>query len=103
MWYLIIVAAIVIVWLVADRPVLKVKFKTDKIFSIKGHCPPTFKRHLTDIIEHENFSGVLKVYQLRSGMKLVFSNQVPKKIQQRIRNAFPHQGFKSNSQKAKSH
>ncbi|HBK7584000.1 TPA: DUF3634 family protein, partial [Vibrio cholerae] len=37
------------------------------------------------------------VYQQRTGAKLAFSKQVPKKIQQRIRNVFPHQGFTRQS------
>ncbi|TOH24423.1 DUF3634 family protein, partial [Vibrio parahaemolyticus] len=32
-------------------------------------------------------------------MRLVFSKDVPKKVQQRIRNVFPHQGFKTNKGK----
>ncbi|WPC72563.1 DUF3634 family protein [Vibrio porteresiae] len=102
MWYLIIVAAVVITWLVLDRPILKIQFKNGKLTSIKGHCPPTFKHHLKDIGDSEPFDGMVKVYQLRTGAKLVFSTQVPKKIQQRIRNVFPHQGFKTLNQKVKS-
>ncbi|TOO28476.1 DUF3634 family protein, partial [Vibrio parahaemolyticus] len=45
------------------------------------------------------FTGELKVYNQRSGMRLVFSKDVPKKVQQRIRNVFPHQGFKANKGK----
>ncbi|MEF1292162.1 DUF3634 family protein, partial [Vibrio sp. M260118] len=45
------------------------------------------------------FSGELKVYQQRTGTKLVMSKQVPKKVQQRIRNVFPHQGFRSKGKK----
>jgi len=47
------------------------------------------------------FDGEMKVYSLRTGAKLVFNKQVPKKVQQRIRNVFPHQGFKSS--KGKKH
>ena len=102
MWYLIIVAVVVIVWLVLDRPVLKIQVKDGKLGPVKGHCPPSFKHHLREIGEHSPFSGMIKVYQLRTGSKLVFSAQVPKKVQQRIRNVFPHQGFKTVNQKVKS-
>tara|TARA_Y100001956_G_scaffold81542_1_gene99393 strand:- start:279 stop:590 length:312 start_codon:yes stop_codon:yes gene_type:complete len=100
MVYVILVAAIIIFWLVAvDRPVLKVTFSDGKITHEKGHFPPTFKHNVVDIAEHAPFSGELKVYQQRTGTKLVFSKQVPKKVQQRIRNVFPHQGFKSKGAK----
>lgn len=94
MLYVILVAAIIIFWLVAvDRPVLVVTFKDGHIMKSKGLFPHTFKHNLVDIAQHEPFSGQLKVYQQRTGAKLTFTNQVPKKVQQRIRNVFPHQGF----------
>jgi len=97
MLYVILIAAVIIFWLVAvDRPVLKVLFKDGAMEKIKGHCPPSFKHNVSEIAAVTPFSGELKVYQKRSGMKLVFSNSVPKKVQQRIRNVFPHQGFKSS-------
>ncbi|MFB9134170.1 DUF3634 family protein [Vibrio sp. AK197] len=102
MLYVILVAAAVIFWLVViDRPILKVRFKDGHIVGNKGHFPPKFKHNVTEIGETTPFDGELKVYQQRSGFKLTFSNQVPKKVQQRIRNVFPHQGFKSTSHKAK--
>lgn len=100
MVYVILVAAIIIFWLVAiDRPILKVKFSDGKITHEKGHFPPTFRSSVIDIAEHAPFSGEFKVYQQRTGTKLVFSKQVPKKVQQRIRNVYPHQGFKSKGAK----
>ncbi|MBY7787771.1 DUF3634 family protein [Vibrio fluvialis] len=102
MLYVILIAAIVIFWLVAvDRPVLRVTFKDGAVTDAKGHFPPSFKHNVTEIGEHAPFDGEFKVYHRRSGMKLVFSNQVPKKVQQRIRNVFPHQGFKTNGDKTK--
>lgn len=102
MLYVILIAAVVIFWLVAvDRPVLRVKFKDGTITQVKGHFPPSFKHNVVEIGEVTPFDGELKVYHQRSGMKLVFSNQVPKKVQQRIRNVFPHQGFKSHGDKTK--
>ncbi|MCG3722056.1 DUF3634 family protein [Vibrio cincinnatiensis] len=104
MLYTIIIAGIVIFWLVAvDRPVLKVKFKAGQIIASKGHFPPTFKHNVTDIAESTPFDGEMKVYHQRAGMKLTFSKAVPKKVQQRIRNVFPHQGFKSRGKVKKSH
>ncbi|KOO03411.1 DUF3634 family protein [Vibrio nereis] len=100
MLYVILIAAAIIFWLVAvDRPVLKVKFEDGKIVKEKGHFPPTFRHNVTDIAEHTPFDGELKVYQQRTGTKLHFSKQVPKKVQQRIRNVFPHQGFRSKGTK----
>lgn len=100
MMYVILIAAILILWLVAaDRPVLKVKFQGGVISKIKGHLPPSFKHNLVEIGEIVPFDGELKVYSQRTGMKLVFSKTVPKKVQQRIKNVFPHQGFKSHGKK----
>lgn len=102
MLYVILIAALIIFWLVAvDRPVLKVTFKDGTLSKVKGHFPPTFKHNVTEIAEVTPFSGEMKVYQQRTGMKLVFTEQVPKKVQQRIRNVFPHQGFKSYGDKTK--
>ncbi|OLQ86665.1 hypothetical protein BIY21_17980 [Vibrio ponticus] len=100
MLYVIIIAALVIFWLVAvDRPVLKVTFKQGHIEKVKGHFPNKFHHNVQEIGERNPFDGELKVYQQRTGPKLVFSKQVPKKVQQRIRNVFPHQGFTSKSGK----
>lgn len=66
---------------------------------MKGHIPPSFKHNLQDIAEHDPFDGEMKVYNQRTGMRLTFSKEVPKKVQQRIRNVFPHQGFKSTKGK----
>ncbi|SJL83112.1 DUF3634 family protein [Vibrio palustris] len=99
MWYLVIVGLVVVIWLVADRPVLKMTFKNGHIKTEKGHCPPSFQRELKHIAEHDHLNGSLKVYQLRTGMKLVFSKNIPKNVQQHIRNVFPHQGFKSKGKK----
>ncbi len=96
MLYVILIAAIVVFWLVAiDRPVLKVVFCDGKVTQEKGHFPPSFKHNVLDIAERTPFSGELKVYQQRTGTKLVLSKQIPKKVQQRIRNVFPHQGFRA--------
>ncbi|MBE3651241.1 DUF3634 family protein [Vibrio navarrensis] len=95
MLYVIVIAAVLIFWLVAiDRPVLKISFRQGHINVVKGNMPPSFRHNLQEI-------GELKVYSQRAGMKLVFSDQVPKKIQQRIRNVFPHQGFRAS--KGKKH
>ena len=97
MFYVILLAAGIIFWLtLADRPVLNVMVKSGHIVKIKGHIPPSFKHNLQDIAEHQPFDGQIKVYSQRRGMHLQFSKTVPKKVQQRIRNVFPHQGFKSH-------
>ncbi|MBE3667781.1 hypothetical protein BOO24_07420 [Vibrio navarrensis] len=102
MLYVIVIAAVLIFWLVAiDRPVLKISFRQGHINVVKGNMPPSFRHNLQEIGEKTPFDGELKVYSQRAGMKLVFSDQVPKKIQQRIRNVFPHQGFRAS--KGKKH
>ncbi|EGU39500.1 hypothetical protein VII00023_10214 [Vibrio ichthyoenteri ATCC 700023] len=94
MVYVVILAAIIIFWLVAfDRPILKVTFKSGHIEKSKGHFPAKFHHNVVEIAEKLPFDGELKVYRQRSGHKLTFSKSVPKKVQQRIRNVFPHQGF----------
>lgn len=103
MLYVILIAAVVIFWLIAvDRPVLKVKFEKGHISNVKGHIPPSFKHNLQDIAEHDPFDGEMKIYNQRTGMRLTFSKEVPKKVQQRIRNVFPHQGFKSTKGKKRA-
>ncbi|MGI3104671.1 DUF3634 family protein [Vibrio alginolyticus] len=103
MLYVILIVAIVIFWLIAvDRPVLKVKFDNGHISNVKGHIPPSFKHNLQDISEHNPFTGEMKVYSQRTGMRLSFSKGIPKKVQQRIRNVFPHQGFKANKGKKRA-
>ncbi len=103
MLYVILIAAVVIFWLIAvDRPVLKILFNEGRISKVKGHIPPSFKHNLEDISEHNPFTGELKVYNQRTGMRLVFSKDIPKKTQQRIRNVFPHQGFKTTKTKKRA-
>ncbi|MDN3610059.1 DUF3634 family protein [Vibrio ostreicida] len=100
MWYVILVAAIGIFWLVAvDRPLLRVKFQSGQIKKEKGHFPAIFRRNVVEIARADPFDGELKVYHHRSGGKLVFSKQIPKQVQQRIRNVFPHQGFTAKGKK----
>lgn len=100
MLYVILIAAVLLIWLfAADRPVLKIEFSDGEITKSKGHFPPGFKHNCVEIGNHQPFTGQVKVYRLRTGAKLKFSKSVPKKVQQRIRNVFPHQGFHSKSGK----
>ena len=100
MMYVILIGAVLVFWLVAiDRPVLKVTFEKGQIAQFKGHMPPSFKHNLQEIGRNQSFDGELKVYAKRSGYNLKFSKQVPKSAQQRIRNVFPHNGFKSKGSK----
>lgn len=100
MLWVLVVAAILIFWLVGvDRPRLKMEFKDGELLKVKGHLPATFKHNCLDIAHRQPFSGLIKVYSTRSGAKLTFSKTIPNKIQQRIRNVFPHQGFKNDSSK----
>lgn len=91
MLYVILIAIALVLWLVVvDRPILRVDIKNGHIDKIKGHITPSFKHNLVEIGAHSAFDGVLKVYRTRTSMKLRFSKQVPKNIQQRIRNVFPY-------------
>ncbi|RSD31055.1 DUF3634 family protein [Vibrio pectenicida] len=100
MFYAILVAASLIFWLVAiDRPVLLIKFKSGQVVKQKGHLPATFRHNVIEIAKQNPFDGEFKVYQQRSGAKLVFSKHTPKPVQQRIRNVFPHQSFRSKGKK----
>lgn len=100
MLYVILIAAIIVFWLVAvDRPILKVTFSDGKIVTEKGHFPPSFRHNVLEIAHRTPFSGELKVYQQRSGTKLVMSKEINKSVQQRIRNVFPFQGFRSKGNK----
>ncbi|MCJ2376606.1 DUF3634 family protein [Vibrio sp. ZSDZ34] len=102
MLYVILVGAVVVFWLVAiDRPILSVKFVSGKLDKVKGHLSPSFKHNLKEIIEREEVTGTLKVYQTRNNMKLKFSSSVPKSCQQKIRNIFPHQSIKPKGKKRK--
>ena len=98
--YVILIGAVLIFWLVAiDRPVLKVKFSQGSIEQVKGHLPASFKHNLKEIVHKNAFQGELKVYAKRSGYNLKFTKSIPKNVQQRIRNVFPHNGFKSKGSK----
>ncbi|PWI34161.1 DUF3634 domain-containing protein [Vibrio albus] len=100
MLYVIAAAAVLILWLVAfDRPALKLVFKDGLLDKSKGNVPHAFGQNCKEIARKTPFSGTVKVYMTRSGAKMTFSKSIPHKIQQRIRNVFPHQGFRSNGKK----
>ncbi len=100
MLYVVIVGALVVFWLVAvDRPSLKMDFKDGELTKHKGHLPSGFGHSCREIGKKYPFDGTVKVYMTRSGAKLTFSKGISHKIQQRIRNVFPHQGFKSKGTK----
>lgn len=102
MLYLLVVAAIGVFWLVGlDRPALKVTFKQGLITQSKGVFPPAFKQHILGFTENHAFDGQMKVYHKPSGVKVVFSQQVPKKVQQHIRHGLPQQGFKTSKKASK--
>ncbi len=101
MLYVILIAAVLLVWLfAADRPVLKIEFKNGEIVASKGHFPPSFRHNCQEIGKQTPFAGIIKVYKDRNGAKLKFSKSVPKSVQQRVRNVFPHQGFKQPGKRA---
>lgn len=100
MLYVVLIGALLIFWLVGiDRPKLKLEFKDGELIKHKGNLPPAFGHSCKEIAHKNPFSGIVKVYMTRAGAKLKFSKSIPNKIQQRIRNVFPHQGFKSHGKK----
>lgn len=100
MMYVIIAGALVIFWLVAiDRPVLKMEFKEGKMTTHKGNLPHAFGHSCKEIAHKTPFTGTVKIYMTRTGPKLKFSKGISNKVQQRIRNVFPHQGFTSKGNK----
>lgn len=100
MLYVIAAAAALILWLVViDRPVLKLVFKDGELDKSQGKVPNAFGQNCKEIARRTPFSGTVKVYMTRSGAKVTFSKGVPHKVQQRIRNVFPHQGFRSKGKK----
>ncbi|WED23175.1 DUF3634 family protein [Vibrio sp. JC009] len=100
MMYVILIGAAVVCWLVfIDRPVLKMTFKEGDLVKHQGRLPSGFAHNCKEIGHRTPFDGIVKVYMTRSGAKLNFSKDVPGKIQQRIRNVFPHQGFKTTKGK----
>ena len=100
---LLFITCTIVFWLVfIDRPIAKIKIQEGKLVTCKGQVPHGFKKNLMEIGDKEGFSGTIKVYMLRSGAKLLFTREIPKSVQQRIRNVFPHQGIKSQGRKRSS-
>ncbi|PJC87943.1 DUF3634 domain-containing protein [Vibrio sp. HA2012] len=100
MLYVIAIAALLILWLVAvDRPVMRLIFKDGELDKSYGNIPQGFGQNCKEIARKTPFTGTIKVYSTRSGSKLTFTKSVPHKIQQRIRNVFPHQGLKHKGRK----
>ncbi|WP_117235470.1 DUF3634 family protein [Vibrio maerlii] len=101
MLYVILLAAVILVWLfAADRPVLKFTIKEGVITQSKGHFPPSFRHNCDEIFHKTPCDGHIKIYKGRTGATLKFSKSIPKKVQQRIRNVFPHQGFQKSGKRA---
>ncbi|MBV7296848.1 DUF3634 family protein [Enterovibrio paralichthyis] len=83
------------VFIAIDRPILLIKFKDGQIVKKKGKIPQGFLHDCTEISKRTPFSGTVKVYRNRfKPAKLVLSRDIDHKVQQRIRNVFPHKSFK---------
>lgn len=96
MIYVLGVASILIFWLVFyDRPAIKMQFKEGKLVKQSGNIPHGFLMNCTEIANKNPFDGIVKVYINRHTKKLKFSKGVPGRIQQRIKNVFPHESFKT--------
>jgi hypothetical protein len=92
MVYVLLIAAALIFWLVIyDRPIAKIEFKEGELKAHKGKITSQFKHDCCEIAKKSTLTGIIKVYVTRSSTKLVFSKTIPNKIQQRIRNVYPHE------------
>lgn len=83
------------VFIAIDRPILLIKFKDGHIVKKQGKIPQGFLHDCAEISKRTPFSGTVKVYRNRfKPVKLVLSKDIDQKVQQRIRNIFPHKSFK---------
>ncbi|USH01012.1 DUF3634 family protein [Grimontia kaedaensis] len=82
-------------YLLVDRPIILIKFKDGQLVNKKGKIPHGFLHDCEEINKRTPFSGTIKVYRNRfNPAKLVLSKDIDHKVQQRIRNVFPHKSFK---------
>lgn len=82
-------------FMLIDRPIIVMAFKDGELIRHKGKIPKGFKHDCMEIGKKNPFTGAVKVYSNRfKPAKLVLSRSIDSKIQQRIKNVFPHQSFK---------
>ncbi|MGF1741473.1 DUF3634 family protein [Vibrio profundum] len=94
LYAILIIALLVACWIGAqEKPLLHVKFKGGVIVWSKGGFPQRFKHNIIQIGEIVPFDGELKVLKRNAGPLLIFSEIVPKKVQERIRNVYVEEGF----------
>ncbi|WP_028025599.1 DUF3634 family protein [Enterovibrio calviensis] len=83
------------VFIAIDRPIILISFKNGTLVKTKGKIPQGFLHDCTEINKRTPIDGTVKVYRNRfKPAKLVFSKGIDSKVQQRIRNIFPHKSFK---------
>ncbi|WP_256382759.1 DUF3634 family protein [Photobacterium toruni] len=90
MEYVLLLAIVVVFLVFKDRPIMVLEFKDGEISKTKGKIPSGFHTACRDIAHKAPFSGRIKVYKTRFATKLDFSNTIPPKVKQRIKNVFPH-------------
>ncbi|MDD1780671.1 DUF3634 family protein [Enterovibrio sp. ZSDZ35] len=83
------------IFIAIDRPIVFIQFKDGELVKKKGKIPHGFLNDCTEINKRTPFNGTIKVYRNRfNPAKLVLSKNIDHKIQQRIKNVFPHKSFK---------
>ncbi|OOE43624.1 MULTISPECIES: DUF3634 family protein [Salinivibrio] len=94
-YFLLISFAIFLAFMLIDRPLIVIAFKDGQLVRHKGKVPKGFLHDCQDIAKRHPFTGTVKVYSNRfKPAKVVMSRSVDNRIQQRIKNVFPHQSFK---------
>ncbi|WP_163390976.1 DUF3634 family protein [Enterovibrio norvegicus] len=82
-------------FIAVDRPIVYIRFKDGEVTKTKGKVPHGFLHDCAEICKRTPFTGTVKVYRNRfKSAKLVLSKGIDSKVQQRIRNVFPHKSFK---------
>jgi hypothetical protein len=95
MEYVLLLAVVVVFLVFKDRPIMVLEFKNGELIKTKGQVPSGFKTACKEIAHKTPFSGRVKVYKTRFATKLDFSNTIPAKVKQRIKNVFPHNIYTS--------
>ena len=90
MEYVLLLAIVVVFLVFKDRPIMMLAFKDGELIKTRGKVPTAFQTACRDIAHKTPFSGRVKVYKTRYTTKLDFSNTIPNKVKQRIKNVFPH-------------
>ncbi|MHA2938319.1 DUF3634 family protein [Vibrio sp. RC27] len=81
---------LVVAFFMFNRSLFKLDFKQGKLEKQSGNIPAGFLNDVKDISARSNVTGSIKVVKHKGSHRLIFSNQIPDNIQQRIRNIYPY-------------